>query len=143
MDTRFERSTGNDEWLTPPYIIDALGGSLSFNLDPCAPINRPWDTAKHHFTRQEDGLLQDWLGRVWLNPPYGNRTGLWLRKLQRHGDGIALTFARTETKMFFDYVWPHAAAVFFLKGRLRFYTVTGAEGGGSGLSQCFDSLWGE
>lgn len=31
---------GKDEWLTPPQIIKALGG---FDLDPCSPINRPWD----------------------------------------------------------------------------------------------------
>lgn len=32
-----------DEWLTPPEIIKALGGPESFDLDPCAPIKRPWD----------------------------------------------------------------------------------------------------
>ena len=32
----------NDEWLTPPEILKPLG---SFDLDPCAPINRPWDMA--------------------------------------------------------------------------------------------------
>jgi len=31
-----------DEWLTPPDIIKALG---PFDLDPCAPIVRPWPTA--------------------------------------------------------------------------------------------------
>ena len=36
----------NDEWLTPPYIIEALG---RFDLDPCSPINRPWDTATIHY----------------------------------------------------------------------------------------------
>jgi hypothetical protein len=28
-----------------------------------------------------------------------------------HGDGIALVFARTETSMFRNWVWPHAAAL--------------------------------
>jgi hypothetical protein len=32
----------SDEWLTPPGILKALG---QFDLDPCAPVNRPWDTA--------------------------------------------------------------------------------------------------
>lgn len=42
MNTSFERTkNGKDEWLTPPYIIDSLG---VFDLDPCSPINRPWDT---------------------------------------------------------------------------------------------------
>lgn len=29
-----------DEWLTPPGIIKSLG---EFDLDPCAPVKRPWD----------------------------------------------------------------------------------------------------
>ena len=38
-----------DEWLTPPEIINSLG---TFDLDPCSPINRPWKTAKKHYTIQ-------------------------------------------------------------------------------------------
>ncbi|WP_223160903.1 phage N-6-adenine-methyltransferase [Salinicola aestuarinus] len=86
-----------DEWLTPPSILEALG---SFDLDPCSPVERPWDTASEHLTLHDDGLSAAWRGRVWLNPPYGRETGLWLEKLAEHGDGIALVFARTETEMF-------------------------------------------
>lgn len=42
-----------------------------------------------------------------------------------HGDGIALIFARTETKMFFSHVWNKATAVLFLEGRLYFHHVSG------------------
>lgn len=127
MNTSFERiQNGKDEWLTPKYIIDALG---SFDLDPCSPINRPWDTAKKHYTIEDDGLSQDWDGkRVFMNPPYGNQTGKWLKKLSEHGNGIALIFARTETKMFFDCIWNKADAIMFLKGRLRFYDIDGTKG---------------
>lgn len=126
MNTLFERTqNGKDEWLTPKYIIDALG---AFDLDPCSPINRPWPTAKKHYTIEDDGLSQDWQGRTWMNPPYVNQTGKWLKKLSEHGNGIALIFARTETKMFFDYIWDKADAVLFLKGRLSFYNVDGTKG---------------
>jgi hypothetical protein len=111
-----------DEWLTPPDILRHLG---PFDLDPCSPINRPWSTAADHFTLLEDGLKQNWFGRIFLNPPYGQQTGRWLNKLAHHGNGIALTFARTETKMFFEHVWNKADAVLFLKGRPHFYTVEG------------------
>lgn len=57
---------------------------------------------------------------VWLNPPYGRQTGVWLDRLSKHGNGIALVFARTDTAMFFDHVWPRASAYLFLKGRLHF-----------------------
>lgn len=107
----------SDVWLTPPEIIDALG---PFDLDPCACTDRPWDTAAKHYTKEDDGLAQDWEGRVWMNPPYGAQAATWLERLAKHGDGIALVFARTETKMFFDWVWPKASALLFIKGRLYF-----------------------
>lgn len=111
-----------DEWLTPPEIVQALG---PFDLDPCSPIHRPWGTAHNHFTVQDDGLESPWSGRVWLNPPYGPEMGKWLAKLRKHGLGTALIFARTETRIFFEEVWPHAFALLFLKGRLHFYNVAG------------------
>ncbi len=111
-----------DDWLTPPEILHALG---DFDLDPCAPRPRPWDTAKKHYTADDDGLFQEWEGRVWLNPPYGPQTGEWLDKLAKHGDGVALIFARTETKTFFKYVWGKAHTLLFIRGRLTFYTIDG------------------
>lgn len=111
-----------DEWLTPPSIIKALG---TFDLDPCSPINRPWDTALNHFTVEDNGLLQPWSGRVWCNPPYGLEAAEWLKRCSLHKNCIALIFARTETEMFFKYVWNEAHSVLFLQGRLFFHHVTG------------------
>lgn len=113
---------GKDEWLTPPEIIRALG---VFDLDPCAPIVRPWETASAHYTLEDDGLRQFWNGRIWCNPPYGLEAAQWLDKLAKHGDGIALIFARTETQMFFNHVWEKADALLFIKGRLHFHHVDG------------------
>ncbi len=112
----------NDEWLTPPEIIQALG---EFDLDPCSPIDRPWDTAKNHYSKNDNGLDCIWFGRIWCNPPYGKETWKWLRKLSNDGNGIALIYARTETDNFFKYVWEKADAILFIKGRLHFYSVKG------------------
>jgi hypothetical protein len=109
-------------WLTPPHIVDALG---PFDLDPCSPLDRPWDTAAKHYTIEDDGLSHEWEGRVWMNPPYGAAAATWLERLAKHGDGIALVFARTETRMFFDWVWPHATALLFIEGRLYFHRPDG------------------
>lgn len=117
-----KRTHQKDEYLTPPEIIRALG---KFELDPCAPIDRPWDMARLHYTRENNGLDRPWFGRVWLNPPYGNETGKWLQRLKEHGNGIALIFARTETKNFHNYIWPHANAILFIRGRVAFYSVEG------------------
>jgi hypothetical protein len=112
----------NDEWLTPPEILAKLG---EFDLDPCAPAVRPWDTAKAHLTKADDGLSKQWAGRVWMNPPFGSEAIHWLAKLAHHGNGIALVPARTETRMFYDFVWSKANAVLFIKGRPHFHYVDG------------------
>lgn len=122
-----------DEWATPRKVLDPLG---PFDLDPCAMVNRPWDTAAKHYTIENDGLRQPWEGRVYCNPPYGALTGVWLQKLAEHGNGIALTFARTETVMFHQCVWDRADAVFFFLGRLYFCRPDGtpAKGNAGGPS---------
>lgn len=114
----------NDEWLTPPEIIYELG---PFDLDPCSPINRPWETAIDHYSKIDNGLSKRWGGFVWLNPPYGKMAYRWLEKLSQHNNGIALLFARTETKMFQKLVWGQATSILFIYGRLKFYDVNGIE----------------
>lgn len=117
-----------DEWLTPQWITDTLG---PFDLDPCSPINRPWPTAKRHLTINDNGLTSQWHPNelVWCNPPYGPQTFQWLQKLAAHpAGGIALIFARTETKGFHETVWEKAHSILFLKGRIKFHHVTGQQG---------------
>jgi len=125
MNTLFERNITNykDEWLTPPSIIKALG---EFDLDPCAPINRLWDTANNHFTIADDGLQKQWFGRVWCNPPYSDNIN-WLKKSVHHGNTTVLIFARTETKWFFKYIWEAADSILFLKNRVSFLTDKGVK----------------
>jgi hypothetical protein len=74
----------------------------------------PWKTAARMIAPPRDGLSEPWTGRVWLNPPFGNRAAAWLAKLAAHGNGVALIPARTETRMFYSSVWPKADAVLFL-----------------------------
>jgi hypothetical protein len=112
----------NDEWLTPPEIVRALG---EFDLDPCAPVVRPWDTAKKHYTKNDDGMAHSFQGRVWLNPPFGKEAIHWMLKMAHHRNGIALLAARTETRLFFETVWPIAHSILFLKGRPHFHYVDG------------------
>jgi hypothetical protein len=128
-ETLYGRSSGKDEWLTPPPLIQALG---EFDLDPCAPIKRPWDMAKNHFTVEDNGLEKDWYGRVWLNPPYGTFTKYWIEKAVKHGNCIALIFNRSDTRLFHEQVFPNAYAVLYLKGRVKFHHVNGKQADASG-----------
>jgi hypothetical protein len=112
------------EWYTPPEIFEALG--LHFDLDPCSPVDGPvpWVPATRAFSASDDGLRQPWLGRVWLNPPYGRYIGRWTDKLLAHGDGIAFVFARTDTP-WFQKALITANAVCWLRGRVRFVAPNG------------------
>lgn len=115
-------------WLTPPSVIDALGGWQSFDLDPCAaPEPRPWRTAvRMNAQADANGLLIRWHGRVWLNPPYdADVVGKWLSRLADHGRGTALIFARTDTEAFRREVWERATGLLFLHGRLYFHAADG------------------
>lgn len=127
----------NDEWLTPPDLVKKLG---VFDLDPCSPINRPWDTAKNHYSISDgDGLIMPWYGRVWLNPPYGRETFKWLDRLSEHGSGLGLIFARTDTKGFHRTVLNKAHSIFFIEGRLCFHYVDGTKGDRANAPSCLVS----
>jgi hypothetical protein len=135
MNTSFERCENTKvEWLTPPDLVKKLG---EFDLDPCCPVNAPFYHAKNNFNETHDGLNKKWEGRVYMNPPYGKGMEKWLEKLKKHGNGIALIFARTETKCFFEHIWYDADAVLFVKGRIKFYHVKGQQGGSAGAPSIF------
>jgi hypothetical protein len=130
-----EESTNT--WLTPPALIKALG---HFDLDPCTPPVMPWQTATHRYTEADDGLRSSWYSdRVFLNPPYGEHTFKWLAKLADHKNGIALIFARTETKGFQREVFGKAHSLLFKAGRIQFHREDGSLGGTSNAPSVFVS----
>lgn len=116
-------SERSDDWITPPEILSALG---QFDLDPAASSSQPWRTAARMISPPEDGRLSSlWTGRVWLNPPYSD-VEPWLQRLADHGNGIALVFARTETKWFQRVVFERASAILFVAGRITFFRPDGS-----------------
>ena len=117
-----------DVWMTPLKIIQELG---PFDLDPCGEMH--WPTAKTIYT--EKGLEQEWFGRVWLNPPY-SEVGEWLEKLHLHGNGVALVFARVDTKWAQKFM-PLASQIFFPAGRFKFHQVDGSTKGAAGAPSMF------
>ena len=97
----------SDEWYTPPEIISAVLNVFGdIDLDPCSPTLYGPVPAKKRFTQQEDGLKQQWSGRVYMNPPYGAATKDWIEKcLGEYDEGrapqaIILVAARTDTRWF-------------------------------------------
>lgn len=114
-------SSNTDEWATPQALFDALDSTFHFTLDPCAtPENAK---CAKFYTKEQDGLKQDWGGEViWCNPPYGREIGKWVKKCAEHrGVAVMLTPARTDTRWWHSYIDKNPDAhVYFIKGRLKF-----------------------
>ena len=69
-DTRTDDA--GDSWGTPPEWIalarQVMGG---IDVDPATNIHAQETVqAKIHYTAQDSGLEHEWVGRVWMNPPY-------------------------------------------------------------------------
>ena len=136
------------EWYTPKWIFDYL--DISFDLDPASPSDHEtFVPAAIKYTKEEDGLLMPWRGRVFMNPPYGTETPKWMEKFINHSHGIALVFSRTDARWFQSAMF-NCDAVLFVAGRIKF--VPGHEnkhkesGAGAGTAifafgqDCFDAL---
>lgn len=77
------RPSSTHEWYTPAEYVGAartvLGG---IEVDPAScPQANETVRATRIFTREDDGLAQEWHGRVFLNPPYGKWSGPFAAKL--------------------------------------------------------------
>lgn len=128
-------SSDSVEWYTPSKYVEAarvvMGG---IDLDPasCEEAQRVVQAAAY-FTAGDDGLSQDWHGRVWLNPPYGTDgggsvAGVWVARLvdaYRSGQvtaAVLLVNAVTDRK-WFQPLWDFP--VCFTDHRIKFNTPNG------------------
>ena len=79
-------SSASVEWETPQEFFDKLDAEFHFTLDPCC-TDANAKCAKH-YTKEQDGLAQDWTGEtVYCNPPYGRDMPLWVKKCYQHFEG--------------------------------------------------------
>lgn len=119
-------SKTSDDYYTPKWIFDAIG--LEYDIDVAAPPHGiPWIPAKRHFSILDDGLNQEWTGRVWMNPPYSDVTP-WARKFIAHRNGICLV--QISKARWFNILWEETDAMLVLPSNLRFVT---AEGDAKGI----------
>lgn len=96
-------SSKTDMWATPQWLFDKLDAEYHFTVDVCAtPENAKCPT---YFTEEQDGLRQEWIGRVWCNPPYGRQIGKWVQKaFECAADVVVMLLpARTDTAWFHDF----------------------------------------
>jgi phage N-6-adenine-methyltransferase len=127
------QGTGENEWYTPAEHIEAAREVLGeIDLDPASSIiaNRTV-RATRFFTLEDNGLEQEWHGRVWINPPYAQPYILhFAQKIAKeYSEGrtleaIALTHNYTDTA-WFHLLGTYAAAICFTRGRIGFLSPEG------------------
>lgn len=135
--SRINQNSGNNEWYTPRYIIEAARETMgSIDLDPASSvIANQTVQAKHFYTKEDDGLKQPWYGNVWLNPPY-SRTLIpqfslaVINKRQDYNQAIVLVNNATETIWCQNLLGACTACCFF-DSRIKFLCVNGKTGGSS------------
>lgn len=113
-------SSNTCEWETPQLFFDALNAEHHFDVDVCATANNA--KCERYYTKEQDGLSQQWKGVCWMNPPYGREIGKWMRKAYESSlygaTVVCLVPARTDTAWWHDYAMK--GEVEFVRGRLKF-----------------------
>lgn len=138
-------SSSTDEWYTPQAFFEACEKEVGgFDLDPCATSENC--KAKNFFTQEDDGLLKEWFGKVFVNPPYsevnrakrdGKTIHGWIEKCERERERVDCIYllipSRTDTKAFHKFLYNKPGVeIRFIAGRLKF--------GGAENSAPFPSL---
>jgi phage N-6-adenine-methyltransferase len=114
-------SSETDDWATPQDFFDELHKEFNFTLDPCADKHNA--KCEKFYTKDDGGVTRDWgVERVYMNPPYGKFTGVWMKKAYESSLKGALVVclvpARTDTEWFHEFALK--GEVRFIKGRLKF-----------------------
>ena len=115
-----KKTGGKDEWGTPQHFFDKL--NQKFSLDACASEWNAKCADYYSLDRGECGLTLPWKSWTWCNPPYSQIKDWYakaLREAHAGNSSVLLTFARTDTKAFHEYV-AKATKIIFLQGRIRF-----------------------
>ena len=109
-----------DVWATPQDFFDKVNAVFNFDLDVCALP----DNAKctRFFTPDDNGLIQDWNGTCWMNPPYSREIAKWVSKAAEEAAKgntiVALLPVRTDARWWQDNCLNRETH--FIRGRLKF-----------------------
>ena len=125
-----------NEWYTPQSLFDKIEKDLhiKFTLDPCA--TKESAKCERFFTKEQDGLICDWEDEhsVFINPPYSRDLQpafikkAYKQSLKHPGYRCVLLIpARTDTKIWHEYIFKYATRILFIKGRIKFQTMQEGE----------------
>lgn len=131
------QNSGENEWYTPSEFIESARLVMgSIDLDPASSeIANRRVKATSFFTKEDDGLKQDWSENIWMNPPYAqpliSKFSSKISQEFKAGNikqAIVLVNNATETK-WFQVMAEQASALCFPKGRIKFLTPEGEPSG--------------
>ena len=127
-------NSGNNEWYTPVNIIEAARVAMgSIDVDPASnDIAQQTVKAETYYTAETNGLDKEWVGNVWLNPPYASDLiGKFIDKLvsekKNYNQAVVLVNNATETE-WFNKIVSISSMVCFPKSRVKFYMPDGKTG---------------
>lgn len=132
----------SEEYDTPAHVLGLARAVLGvIDLDPASNHEAQKGVrAARYFTKDDDGLLYPWKGRVWLNPPYGKTAGksnqeLWSQRLVDEYQNGEVTEALLLVKAALGYKWFEELfrlwPVCFMRDRLSFILDSGEDDGQS------------
>jgi phage N-6-adenine-methyltransferase len=135
--SQYITQSNDNEWYTPIQYIEAARIVLGqFDLDPASnPLANETVCAHKFFTKEDDGLSKPWIGKLWLNPPYGKECREFVGKLiTEYSSGnveeaILLVNANSTDTAWFQPLWDHL--ICFTNHRINFYQADGVEKNGS------------
>jgi hypothetical protein len=129
-------SSKTPEWYTPESQVKLALRAMDverFDLDRCSPSQTGEGThvpANVYYTKELDGLAQQWHGKVWINPPYGREIAKWAAKLYqeynagRVTEAVALVPSRLDTNWFQDTLLV-SGCIALIAGRIKFISPDG------------------
>jgi len=103
----------SDNYATPIAFYQKLNEEFNFDFDPC-PLRAT-----------EDGLLKEWEGVIYINPPYSNIEPFITKGIEevRKRNATKLVYLipiRSDTKYWHNLIMTYATEIRFVKGRLNF-----------------------
>ncbi len=114
------------DWNTPKYLFDKINEEFHFDCDLAASHENA--LCPNFYTKQNNGLLKQWSGTCWLNPPYNTKECKvidWVKKAYNdtlNNENLTVVMllpARTNNKFWHDYIM-RAAEIKFIRGRVKF-----------------------
>ena len=123
----------DDEWYTPPALIEASRLALgAIDLDPAScEVAQEVVKADRYFTIEDDGLARKWAGRVFMNPPYSRKSGkheFIKRAAEYYKSGevkaAIIVLSYDFSASWFDPLQDIWSSLCLMKGRVQFYKET-------------------